>query len=84
MDAARGAISSALRGEMAAQRVTYDRLTELTTLSKSTVVRYMTGARSVATEDFIQIAEAIGADPLVVFADALRHLRDADDPTLRQ
>lgn len=59
MDLNRGASSSALRAEVASQRVTYDQITKQTPLSTSTVVGYLTGGRSVPTLDFIQIIDAI-------------------------
>ena len=66
------AVADALTAEKAVQRITFDALVEATGISRSQVIRYFKGTRSMTTDDLESICAALGLDPFEVVAEASR------------
>jgi len=65
-------VADTLTAEKAVRRITFDSLAEATGISLSQLKRYFKGTRSMTTDDFEGICDALGLDPFEVFAEASR------------
>lgn len=66
------AVADALTAEKAVRRVTFDALVEKTGISRSQVIRYFKGTRSMTVAELEAICGVLGLDPLDLIAEASR------------
>jgi transcriptional regulator with XRE-family HTH domain len=69
------AVADALTAEKAVQRVTFDTLVEATGVSRSQIIRYFKGTRSMTVAELEAICRVLGLDPLALVAEASRRMR---------
>lgn len=68
------AVAEQLRAERAAKGITYDRLAQLTGMSKFTVMRYLKQERSIPLPEFAALSEALGLAPVEVMRRAMERI----------
>lgn len=66
------AVADALTAEKAVRHVTYDALVDATGISRSQVIRYFQGKRSMTVAELEAICGVLGLDPLELLAEASR------------
>ena len=64
------AVATELRAQRARVRVTYDELTRMAGLAKSTLINYLEGRRDIPLPAFADICRALSVDQREVFAAA--------------
>mgnify|MGYP000854497925 CR=1 FL=1 len=69
-DAFGTAVAAELRAQRARKRITFDALAAATGLAKTTVLNYLNGKRDIPMPAFIDLCEALGADPQAIFVAA--------------
>lgn len=66
-DAFNAAIAAELRAERGRNKVTIDGLVATTGLSKSAVLNYLNNKRDIPTPAFVELCQALGISPRLVF-----------------
>lgn len=67
-------VAEVLTAEKAVKRITFDALVEATGISRSQVIRYLKGTRSMTIAELESICSVIGLDPFAVLSGAAERL----------